>query len=149
MNANPPPSSGTAPAFHGKVAHVMRRFVPGKWGGTESVVFNLARSYIQNGIESPVFCTDMFAHPGLDPFHGVPIHRFRYVFPWLFLGEEARAKLRLKGGSPLSFGLFRASCANRDSRSFTPTPSTGSAGSRAPWRACGAFPMSSASTAAI
>jgi glycosyltransferase involved in cell wall biosynthesis len=107
---NPPanPPNQTASPFTGKVAHVMRRFVPDKWGGTESVVFNLARSYIRNGMASPVFCTDMFSHPGTDRFDGVPIHRFRYVFPWLFLGEEARAKLRLKGGSPLSFGLFRA-----------------------------------------
>jgi glycosyltransferase involved in cell wall biosynthesis len=98
----------TAAPFSGKVAHVMRRFVPGKWGGTESVVFNLARSYIQQGMESPVFCTDMFSHPGTEQFNEVPIHRFRYVFPWFFLGDEARVKLMLKGGSPLSMGLFRA-----------------------------------------
>lgn len=97
-----------AAAFPEKVAHVMRRFVPDKWGGTESVVYNLARSYIRNGMESPVFCTDMFSKPGVDLFDGVPIHRFRYVFPWLFLTAEARAKLRLKGGSPLSFALFLA-----------------------------------------
>jgi glycosyltransferase involved in cell wall biosynthesis len=91
-----------------KVAHVMRRFVQQKWGGTESVVFNLAREYVHAGMESPIFCTDMFATPGAETFEGVQIRRFRDVFPWLFLGEEARAKLRLKGGSPLSFGLFRA-----------------------------------------
>ena len=98
----------TEAPFSGKVAHVMRRFVPQKWGGTESVVFNLARTYIGHGMESPVFCTDMFSSPGAEPFESVPINRFPYVFPWLFLGEEAKAKLRLKGGSPLSFGLFRA-----------------------------------------
>lgn len=103
------PGDHSSPAaFSGKVAHVMRRFVPQKWGGTESVVFNLARTYIRHGMESPVFCTDMFSVPGADSFQSVPIHRFPYVFPWLFLGEDARAKLRLKGGSPLSFGLFRA-----------------------------------------
>jgi len=26
-----------------KVVHAMRRFVPEKWGGTESVVFNLSK----------------------------------------------------------------------------------------------------------
>ncbi len=91
-----------------KVAHVMRRFVPEKWGGTESVVFNLAREYVQAGMESPIFCTDMFADTGTASLAPVTIHRFRYVFPWLFLGKEAQAKLRLKGGSPLSFSLFRA-----------------------------------------
>jgi glycosyltransferase involved in cell wall biosynthesis len=92
----------------GKVVHVMRRFVPQKWGGTESVVFNLAKEGIRCGIENPVFCTDMFVHPGTELFQSVPVHRFPYVFPWLFLTEEAKGKLRLKGGSPISFGLFRA-----------------------------------------
>lgn len=94
----------------GKVAHVMRRFVPQKWGGTESVVFNLASEGIRCGIENPVFCTDMFVRPGTEFFQSVPVHRFPYVFPWLFLNSEAKGKLRLKGGSPISFGLFRALC---------------------------------------
>lgn len=90
-----------------KIAHVMRRFVRDKWGGTESVVFNLSREYTRTGMASPIFCTDMFARAGMESVEGVPVHRYPYVFPWLFLGAEAQAKLRLKGGSPLSFGLFR------------------------------------------
>jgi len=86
----------------------MRRFVQAKWGGTESVVFNLAREYIKAHIDSPIFCTDMFSNPGSESVEGVLVRRFGYVFPWLFLGEEAKAKLRLKGGSPLSFGLLQA-----------------------------------------
>jgi len=89
-----------------KVAHVMRRFVPEKWGGTESVVFNLAHVFIREGIESPIFCTDMFSEPGLQSLQEVPVHRFRYVFPWLGLSGTAKEKLRLKGGSPLALGLF-------------------------------------------
>ena len=91
-----------------KVAQVMRRFVPGKWGGTESVVFNSALELQRRGIASPIFCTDMFARPGQELVDGVPVQRFPYVFPWLFLSAEARAKLELKGGSPLSLGLLRA-----------------------------------------
>lgn len=90
-----------------KVAHVMRRFSLQKWGGTESVVFNLAREYVRSGLESPVFCTEMFSRPGCEHVEQVPVHRYPYTFPWLFLGEEAKAKLRLKGGSPLSFSLLR------------------------------------------
>ncbi|MEI8139616.1 MAG: glycosyltransferase family 4 protein [bacterium] len=91
-----------------KVAHVMRRFSLQKWGGTESVVFNLAREYTREGLESPVYCTEMFSKPGCERVEQVPVHRFPYVFPWFFLGKEAKAKLRLKGGSPLSFSLFLA-----------------------------------------
>lgn len=89
-----------------KVAHVMRRFVPEKWGGTESVVFNLSREFIREGLESPIFCTDMFSSPGRQPLQEVPVHRFRYVLPWLGLSSSEKDKLRLKGGSPLALGLF-------------------------------------------
>ncbi len=91
-----------------KIAHVMRRFTLQKWGGTESVVFNLAREYAATGLESPIFCTDMFSKPGAETVETVPVRRFPYVLPWLFLSEEAKAKLRLKGGSPLSLPLMRA-----------------------------------------
>ncbi len=84
----------------------MRRCVPKKWGGTESVVFNVSRELIRQGIESPIFCTDMFARPGLQMLGKVPVRRFRYVLPWVGLSPEAKAKLRLKGGSPLSLPLF-------------------------------------------
>ncbi len=33
-----------------KVAYVMQRFFPEKWGGTESVVFNFSRELIRQGI---------------------------------------------------------------------------------------------------
>lgn len=84
----------------------MRRFTPDKWGGTESVVFNLSRELIRQGIESPVFCTAMFSKPGVQCLEEVPVKRYRYVFPWLGLSPEAKAQLRLKGGSPLSLSLF-------------------------------------------
>ncbi|NOU36494.1 MAG: glycosyltransferase family 4 protein [Kiritimatiellaceae bacterium] len=94
--------------LHGTVAHVMRRFVPDKWGGTETVVFNLARELEKSGVASPIFCTDMFAKPGSEKINGVTVRRFRYCFPWFGLSEEAKMALRLKGGSPLSLSLFFA-----------------------------------------
>lgn len=86
----------------------MRRFVPSKWGGTETVVFNLARELEKAGINSPIFCTDMFEKTGTEKFDGVMIRRFRYCFPWFGLDEAAKSALRLKGGSPLSLPLFFA-----------------------------------------
>lgn len=90
------------------VAHVMRRFVPEKWGGTETVVFHLARELERRGLNSPVYCTNMFSEPGDERVGEVTIRRFRYCFPWFGLDEEARRKLELKGGSPLSLPLFFA-----------------------------------------
>lgn len=96
-----------------RIVHVMRRFVPAKWGGTESVVFHLAREFERQGIESPIYATAMFASPGVETFRGVQVHRFPYTLPWLGLSPEARHALELKGGSPLSFAMLRALLADR------------------------------------
>jgi glycosyltransferase involved in cell wall biosynthesis len=114
-------SSGVKLLFHGlkkcrsflflmpqikKTAHVMRRFSPEKWGGTECVVFQTSRELIRRKIQSPVFCTSMLSRPGFQSLKKIPVHRFPYCFPWLFLSAAARRKLDLKGGSPLSLPLF-------------------------------------------
>ncbi|MDD8043114.1 MAG: glycosyltransferase family 4 protein [Verrucomicrobiota bacterium] len=97
-----------------RIGHVMRRFVVDKWGGTETVVFNLCRAFRSMGHTSEIFCTRMFSEVGTEELDGVPIHRFDYVFPWLFLSNEAQGKLRLKGGSPLSLPLYRELRRRRD-----------------------------------
>ena len=91
-----------------KIIHVMRRFVPAKWGGTESVVFHLAKEFTQLGVESPIFATAMFARPGAETFGGVKIHRFPYSLPWWGLSAAGRQALELKGGNPLSWSMLRA-----------------------------------------
>ncbi len=89
-----------------KVVHVMRRYTPDKWGGTESVVSNISKELLRQEIESPVFCTDMLSQHGSQMHGPIHIHRFNYIFPWLGLSAEAKKKLELKGGSPLSLSLF-------------------------------------------
>ncbi len=89
-----------------KIAHVMRRFTPAKWGGTETVVFNTCQELSKKGVSNVIFCTDMFSQSGQEVIEGVPVRRFSYTFPWIGLSDDAQAKMRLKGGSPLSFSLF-------------------------------------------
>ncbi len=96
-----------APPFR-RIVHVMRRFVPGKWGGTESVVYHLAREFSRLGIESPIYATAMFARRGRETFRGVEVRRFGYFLPWLGLSAAQRQALELKGGNPLSFGMLGA-----------------------------------------
>jgi len=91
-----------------KIVHVMRRFTPEKWGGTENVVCCTSRELLRRKIEVSIYCTDMLAAPGFQTLEKIPVHRFRYVFPWLFLSKAAKRKLELKGGSPLSLPLFFA-----------------------------------------
>ena len=43
------------------VCHVVRRFVPEKWGGTESVVMNYSIGLTNKGIINRIFCTNIFS----------------------------------------------------------------------------------------
>ena len=86
----------------------MRRFSPSTWGGTENVVFSVSRELQRRNVESCVFCTAMLAEKGLQTLEKIPVRRFSYIFPWLFLSRNAKRRLELKGGSPLSLQLFRA-----------------------------------------
>lgn len=90
-----------------KVGHVIRRFVPAQWGGTESAVFHLSHALQGKGIESPIFSTDMLSRRGSEVFGGVQVHRYAYTFPWLGLSPGAREQMVLKGGNPLSLPMFR------------------------------------------
>lgn len=83
----------------------MRRFTKAKWGGTETVVHNLAKYLISQGVESPIHCTSMLASPGPEMVDGVPLRRHRYVFPWLGLSTDDQRRLELKGGSPLALEM--------------------------------------------
>ncbi|MDX6765631.1 MAG: glycosyltransferase family 4 protein [Candidatus Methylacidiphilales bacterium] len=88
------------------VAHVLRRMTTAKWGGTETVVHQLARAYEARGIHSPVHCTSMLSQPGVEIRDTVQIHRHRYLFPWLGLSADDKQRLQLKGGSPLAPGIL-------------------------------------------
>ena len=92
----------------GKVCHVTRRFVKERWGGTESSVLRLSQELQEHGIDSPVFSTSMFSDPGIDSIENVPVKRYPYTFPWLFLSPSAKRQMALKGGSPLSLGMLWA-----------------------------------------
>jgi glycosyltransferase involved in cell wall biosynthesis len=91
-----------------KIVHVMRRFVPEKWGGTECVVVHISRKWIREGHECRIHCTSMLSVPGRDTVEAVPVTRHRFVLPWLGLSRQAKEVLCLKGGSPLSLPLFFA-----------------------------------------
>ncbi len=89
-----------------KVVHVLRRFVPEAWGGTERVAYEISCELSRQGIENVLHCTAMLAPPGLTSIGSLSIHRHRYVFPWFGLSAADKNAMALKGGSPLSLPLF-------------------------------------------
>ncbi len=88
-----------------RAAQVVRRFAFEEWGGTETVVWNTARSLREFGVDSEIVATRACSAAGNEVREGVEIRRFDYCYPNFPLSAEAKLALDKKGGNPLSFGL--------------------------------------------
>ena len=113
-----------------KIAHVIRRISFSDWGGTEQVVWNLAKAQLAAGHDVRLFATTaLYAQghedlapscPAQDVLHpGVPagvaqscaklrISRFHPIYPWWPMRKNLIAQLDRKGGNPFVPGMGRA-----------------------------------------
>ena len=77
------------------------------WGGTETVVLELARRQLERGDRAEILTTMALAKEGRETIEGVEVRRFPRFYPYLGLSSEDRARMDRKGGNLVSFGLFR------------------------------------------
>jgi len=91
-----------------RIAHVLRRISFADWGGTEQVVWNLARAQAASGHEVAVFATDALGGEADETRGGLRIRRFRPVYPWWPMDRRLRDALDRKGGNPFVPGLAKA-----------------------------------------
>jgi len=91
-----------------RVAHVLRRLSFDDWGGTEQVVWNLARAQVRAGHEVRIFATTALCPTPRETREGLEILRFPPVYPWWPMTAATRARLDRKGGNPFVPGLARA-----------------------------------------
>ncbi len=90
-----------------RVVHVPRRFVREAWGGTETVVLELAKRQIARGDDARVVTSMALAGSRCDTIEGVEVRRFPHFYPYWGLSAADRARMDRKGGNLVSFGLFR------------------------------------------
>lgn len=88
-----------------KIAHVIRRLSFSDWGGTEQVVWNLAKAQIAAGHEVAVFATTALCSVRREVREGVEIRRFDCIYPWWPMTRKLVQRLDLKGGNPFVPGL--------------------------------------------
>ena len=81
-----------------KIAHVLRRISFNDWGGTEQVVWNIAKAQAKAGHDVRLFATSALAGEGLETVDGL----------WWPMSSRLVAELDLKGGNPFVPGLGRA-----------------------------------------
>ena len=91
-----------------KIAHIVRRFTFAEWGGTESVVWNIAKQQKAQGLTPEILCTAALDKVGTEVIEGITIRRFPYFYPYFPMPEKDRLALDKKGGNPFSPELMKA-----------------------------------------
>lgn len=93
-----------------KIAHVLRRLSFDDWGGTEQVVWNLAKAQQRAGHDVKIFATAALAQERgpVEVEDGLEIRRFPAIYPWWPMERALREKLDRKGGNPFVPGLAAA-----------------------------------------
>ena len=91
-----------------KVVHLLRKYNPDEWGGTETAVMRLVEGLRGHATESVVYCPRLAGSTGGDPFAkaGIPVKRFRSTLPVWRLPAAQRHQMIAVGGNLLSFELI-------------------------------------------
>ena len=100
------------------IVHVPRRFVAEEWGGTETVVLEIARQQQRAGARPEILTSMALARQRSESIGGVPVRRFPYSYPFFGLSRADRAAMDKKGGNLLSFSLFKSLLLEPDVRLF-------------------------------
>ena len=90
-----------------KIAHIVRRFTFSEWGGTESVVWNIARQQQSQGLTPEILCTAALDKAGTEVIEGITIRRFPYFYPYFPMPENDKLALDKKGGNPFAPELMK------------------------------------------
>ena len=90
-----------------KIAHIVRRFSFSEWGGTESVVWHIARQQKAQGLQPEILCTAALDKVGTECVDGITIRRFPYFYPYFPMPGKDKLALDKKGGNPFSLQLMK------------------------------------------
>ena len=107
-----------------RIAHVLRRISFDDWGGTEQVVWNIAKAQKAAGHEVRLFATTALwrgngeqgtgngergtGNGEREVVDGIEILRFKPIYPWWPMPKSLVAELDRKGGNPFVPGLGKA-----------------------------------------
>src|SRR5262245_48058007 len=90
-----------------RIAHVLRKYNPAEWGGTETAVQRLLDGLVFHGIPSVAFAPAIAAAPAGDPIQagGHAVRRFKAFVPVARISAEQKRQLVSVGGNLMSFDL--------------------------------------------
>lgn len=93
-----------------EVAHLLRKYNPKEWGGTETAVKRLFDGLKHHQVNSVVYCPKLEEPVDEDPLAeaGYPVKRFKACVPVWGISDQQRKQLVAVGGNILSFGVLGA-----------------------------------------
>lgn len=95
-----------------RIAHLLRKYNPAEWGGTETVIQQLVHGLRREGVDSMVYCPRLpaggSAAHGPDPLvvAGGTVQRFKAMVPIWGISSEQRRQMIAVGGNLMSFDLI-------------------------------------------
>lgn len=99
-----------------RIAHLLRKYNPAEWGGTETVIHQVTGGLSRLGVHSTVHCPALeaakqaIAATVRDPLAdaGCAVRRFEACVPIWGISDEQRRQMISVGGNLMSFDLLRA-----------------------------------------
>src|SRR5437879_6326931 len=91
-----------------RTIHLLRKFDPSQWGGTEMAIQRLFDGLREHGVTPIVYCPRLEHEALADPLvtSGYQVQRFKAFVPVLGLSRERRRQLISVGGNLMSFDLI-------------------------------------------
>lgn len=99
-----------------RAVHLLRKYNPDQWGGTETAIQRLFDGLREHDVESVVYCPELDQAAGHDPLQavGYRIERFRAFVPIIGISAQRKRQLVSVGGNLMSFDLFSSLKRERD-----------------------------------
>lgn len=93
-----------------RAVHLLRKFNPAEWGGTETAIQRLFEGLREHGVRPVVYCPRLEHESVEDPLvaGGYDVQRFRAFVPVLGMSKERKQQLVSVGGNLMSFDLITA-----------------------------------------
>jgi len=91
-----------------RAIHLLRKFNPAEWGGTETAIQRLFEGLREHGVHPVVYCPRLEQESVKDPLvaNGYEVQRFRAFVPVLGMSRERKQQLVSVGGNLMSFDLI-------------------------------------------
>src|SRR5262249_24542084 len=91
-----------------RTVHILRKFNPAEWGGTETAVQRLFEGLREHAVDPVVYCPRLEQELVEDPLiaWGYEVQRFRAFVPVVGMSRERKQQLVSVGGNLMSFDLI-------------------------------------------